>query len=160
MIPEENKKRILKYYLRPFLQKVTQKELEDLKVKYPKLESCYVVGGAIYLRKVGLHFLLSFGRQTYQYKSTYEVIDAFLGNSDEEHKSFYEMSDPLLFLYHMKNTMTNKRLEEIVNHVVSYRRQEGKLTIVLAETKLSQVEASSGLKVYSYQGSEQTIGAL
>lgn len=138
LITKEEQKRILKQYLGIFYVKPDKELYGFLKSEKVELKDAMLYGTPSQLKTVALYYLLTFGRQNYTHMFTYDLVERFLGN-DEEEGSFQEEA-PFLILYHMRNTMPNKQLENMVNHLISRREIQGKVTVMLAESAVKEVE--------------------
>lgn len=139
-IPKDTQTKILKSYLGKFSTPIPDKEIELFREHFKKRSPVFVVGKPEFLKRVGCYFLLEFGQVRWKFHYTYELVDVFLGN-DEEEKTFYDDSVPFLILWHMKNTMANRQLEPMVLHTVSQRVLNKKPTLVLSESALPKVSA-------------------
>lgn len=69
-----------------------------------------------------------------------EIFDRWVGNN-EETRSWSDTATPVIFIYFPMHTIENKRTEELILHIISYRRLAGLITIVLTEKPLPPIEA-------------------
>lgn len=140
MISKEEKKNIIRTYLRPFLSKPSSEIRELCKKELKNIDSFYVCSDRTTLSQVIVFELLSHGYQNWKYINSYDLVETFLGN-DEENKEFLDRNTNLLVVYHSKSTMENKRLEDLLIHTVEYRNLESLMTIVLTEVELNKVRS-------------------
>lgn len=144
-ISEEAKRKILKQYLGKFATKISAEEWASYKAANPKLVTIYKLASPEALKIFGACALLAHGKQSYRMYYSYELVDAFLGNKplgqEEGDGTFYDSATPLLILYHSRNTMENRQLENMLCHCIERRALEGKVTVVLTEVSLPKVDA-------------------
>ena len=125
-------------YLGGFNSKPTTQEVEKFKKLLPKLEGAfYVEGSKEDFKKFGCYMLVAWGRLDYQLIYSYELVDKYLGESDEP---FYETAAKILIIYHPRKTMPNKQLENMINHTLTLRERKGLVTVIMAEELLPKVK--------------------
>lgn len=134
VLTDQLKRKVLKEYLGDlFYVKVS----DNIKKTPLFLNNVYVVGNKQQLREYGCRILLSSnGRINYDLMSSYEIVSRFFRENAEEDGTFYHYHCDLLILYHFKGTFHNKRLNEMVSHVLSYRRLKFQNTVLLSETEI------------------------
>lgn len=139
MISLEEKKNILKTYLYPFHKNPSKSMRDFCKKTFSCIQSFYFCSSPENLNQLIVYELLSHGYQSWKYVTSYDLVESFLGNN-EDNKEFLDKSSSLLVVYHFKSTMENRRLEDLLSHTISLRDLEGKLTIVLTEVDLPKVK--------------------
>lgn len=127
------------YYVSPIKDPAKKKILADL---FVKKEDFYAlcVSSRNELKQVVQYYLLSFkGRVYWKDFNSYELVQSFIdSNSPLELTSIYDV----VVIYHGFNEMENKRLGDIVNQVVEFRRHKGLKTLFIStkiETKFDFV---------------------
>jgi len=134
--------RFLRQYLGPFWpeKQVPKEEMEKVAGTLPEMASIYVEGNQDFLRKVGAVFLLKWGRQPWLFKRSYDFVEDYLGvGDDDQPRSITEDTPGVLVIMHVKNTMVNKQLENMLIHVLENRRVSGHITCFFAEERMKRV---------------------
>lgn len=147
-IEQKTKAKILLQYLGRLAIDISKEEWATLKAEFPIFESVLVWASPKDLQRIGTYLLLAFGRKTYQFYYTYQLVDDFLGKGEEgdEKGTFYDLTTPVLVLMHTVSTMENRQLEALVAHTVEQRNLERRITIVLTEARLPKVEETFRLR--------------
>lgn len=154
---EATKRAIIKNYLGIFYVPVSKKEAESFTSLINPEESSYLLANRTSLLKFACVQLMRGKRLDWSYSTTYDLISKFL--DAESYTPFYSFSTHLVILYHLKNSMTNKRLEELSSHTISNLWLENKRVIFLTEINLPQIRSlfvDSGKKVISLNGLPST----
>lgn len=134
---------LLKFYLGRFFVKIPAPLLGRLKSEVTDYGSVVATGDMSFLKCVGSYMLLTFGRKGHREMSTYDLIEVYLGRveGEEEGSRFYDVETELLILTHLRATMENRQLENLVIHTMGQRALAGKHTLLLLEANLPQVQA-------------------
>jgi hypothetical protein len=152
-ISEEEQKKILLQYLKKYNIWISdEEEVKFNRVFKKEVKSCIVYGdNEILLRKAGSYLLLCNGRQSYLSSTTNELLDKMLSREavlSEDELTYNELRYcKVLFLYHPLKYRKNKILFETINNIIVERKLEGRVTIILAEVKMTLVENTNELKV-------------
>lgn len=98
----------------------------------------YAEGPEEFLRIVGSYYLLNWGRKSWSLKRTYDFVEDYL-DKQEEGGSLTTDTEGTLCILHVKNTMNNKQLDNMVLHVLENRRIKGLATCFFAEERIKRV---------------------
>lgn len=139
MISTEEQLKILKYYLGFFYTPITKKEIQDFKKKYPVLKSCYINQNDSNLKKLGAYFLLLRGNEVYKLYHAYDIFNTYIGK-DSVNKDWLDLDTPLIFIYYSLFTESNKKLQDVIGHIISHRKFKNLITIVLSEIPLLYIQ--------------------
>lgn len=149
---------LLKFYLGRFFVRTPSVYLDRFKKEFRDYGSVIATGDADFLRYVGCYFLLYSGRKTYREMTTYDLIETYLGRQDEGER-FYDIETELLVLTHLRTTMENRQLENLVVHTMGQREMMGKKTLVLLEEQLPQVMVNARELKYQVVDQRQGVGS-
>jgi len=124
-------------YLREFLTPVDEKTRADLNKALgdKTMPSMYVEGTWENLKRVATWALLHWGQVNYKAESSYDVVNRFLGITEEDtdvKKPFYNTEIPVLVLYHLETTLPNKYTADCIVYVWEARRAKNLPTIILS----------------------------
>jgi len=149
VISDSDKRKILSAYLGNYSIPIPSTSTEELRKNFPKRETHLVQGTPHSLKTIGCYFLLEFGQVRYRSIFSYEIVEVFLGNMEED-RTFCDDQTPFLIIYHTRSTMQNRQLEPMIIHTVGQRQRMNRPTLVLTESRIKEVETffrSSNLKV-------------
>lgn len=138
---DEQKRQVLKTHLGRFYVVTTQRERELYTSSMGgRRGDMYLWASPSVLLKFGCVWIMTRGKINFRTIYSYDLVETFLGNKDDYGTSFYNVPDPYLIIYHMKVTMPNKRLETFICQTIATRMMQGKVTLVLTEVQLQEVE--------------------
>lgn len=139
MITIEEKMKILKQYLGFFYTKLDKQDIAKYKALITSVEDSYYYGSEKQLKKLACFLLLLRGNEHYKVYNCYELFDIYIGKSEDE-KRWSDLKTPLIFLYYPAFTTENRKTEELILHLISHRKINNKITIVLSEKQLPTIE--------------------
>lgn len=137
MITEDEKRTILVRYLGHFAVNVGGAEKAKIRAMLPEQPTTHVIESLdrTFLRKYTCLFLLQYGRLNYRFVNSYDLVDRYFNNSDDDdsHPAFHQYSQPILVLLLDDTAPTNKIHHELITHTVAQRLLEKKHTLILTQ---------------------------
>lgn len=131
----EEQRIILKRYLDFFYVPITKQDIILFKKQYPVLQNYYIQHTPENLKKIGCYLLLLRGNEKYKLYNTYELFQNYIG-ANEDSKEWLDLTTPVIFLYYAAFTEQNKKIMEILCHLIAHRRTKNLISVVLTETPL------------------------
>lgn len=131
------KRAVLEEYLREFFVEPLPKEkAEALQAIISKKSNFYALkaDSMLEIKQISAYFLLSFGHRVFwNAYNSYQFVDLFLNS-----ESLIDVTSqfPVLIIYHGISEMANKRLKDMVNQVVEFRKMDPRFTTLFISTKL------------------------
>jgi len=126
-----DRKQIIKGYLGPFLKKPSMKVRGALIGKTCE-KNLYVNCRFRNFNEIITFLLLNKGRKNYSVVSSSELIDIFVGNSEDK-TSIYEYGSPILFITVSLLEINNVRKWDIPTHLVQHRIHSRKPTVIITD---------------------------
>lgn len=119
MLSKEQKKRIIKAYFGQYADKPTLEVTQRMVVsKFNQTESALILAPSRYHKQIICHTLILGGhRKNYRVMLSHELIDIYLGNS-EEYSSVMQVQVPYLFILALRAEMPNIQRWNIISQTV------------------------------------------
>lgn len=167
-LTEEEKTKILLYYLKDFAIYFDEEEQELFDEKLQNLENPVIYSSDYLLLKKAICYLLlkAEKRINYYFLKSNDVLDKMLKDSDDPENEDYNFRDlseaQLLIIYHPRVWKRNKILWETLNYLLETRKVANRTTIIITDSpKLSDDHGSLLCDNYiNLDGETNTTGVV
>ena len=128
----------IKQYLGFFFTPITKEDISKFKKLYPSFKSLYVYHTPEELKKIGMYLLLLRGNEKYKLYNAYDLFNNYIGRN-EDSKEWLDTTTPVIILYYPAYTEQNKKIQDILGHLISHRHTFNKVTIFLSESEIPYI---------------------